>query len=100
MLKLHLREPGYTFSGCVPFTKLHERSQKFRETCNLKHIYKNELDKACFVHGTAYSNSKDLAKRTILDNLKYDGCQRGLVSMIYTFFLKKKQDQEQVQRKR
>ena len=69
MLKLNLREPGYTFSGCVPFTKLHQRSQKFRETCNLKHIYKNELDKACFIHGTAYSNSKDLAKRTILDKV-------------------------------
>ena len=26
---------------------------------------KNELDKACFVHDAAYSDSKDLTKRTI-----------------------------------
>ena len=58
-------------------------------------MYKNELDKACFVHDTAYSGSKDLTKRTIADkNLKnraidiakdpkYDGYQRGLASMVY-----------------
>ena len=58
----------------------------------------NELDKACFVHDAAYSDSKDLTKRTIADkNLKnrafditkdpkYDGYQRGLASMVYKFF--------------
>ena len=71
-----------------------ERIQKFRETCNLKHIYKNELDKACFAHEAAYYNNKDLARRTISDkilkerayeiaiNPKYDGYQRGLASMV------------------
>ena len=33
----------------------------FRETGNLKHPYKNKLDKACFAHETAYSYRKDLA---------------------------------------
>ena len=28
---------------------------------DLKHIYKNELDKAWFSHGAAYSDCKDLA---------------------------------------
>ena len=57
-------------------------------------MFKNELDKACFVHDAAYSDSKDLTKRTIADkNLKnrafdiakdpkYDGYQRGLASII------------------
>lgn len=36
-----------------------------RVTVNLKHIYRNELDKVCFAHYAAYSNSKDSAKRTI-----------------------------------
>ena len=38
-----------------PFTK-------FRETGNLKHLYRNELDKTCFSHDTVYSDSKDLGK--------------------------------------
>ena len=62
-----------------------ERIQKFRETGNLKHLYKNELNEACFAYDAAYSDSKDLTKRTISDkvlkdwaneiatNRKYDG---------------------------
>ena len=54
------------------------------------YIYKNELDKACFAHDAAYSDSNDLTKRTVADKFlrdkafniakdpKYDGCQRGL----------------------
>ena len=48
-------------------TKRHKRIQKFRGPDDLKHIYKNKLYKARFVHDTAYSYSKDLAKRTISD---------------------------------
>ena len=33
------------------------------------YIYKNELDKACFVHDAAYSDSKDLTKRTFADKI-------------------------------
>ena len=65
------------------------------------YIYKNELDKACFQHDTAYGDFKDLAKRTASDkilrdkafniakNPKYDWYQRGLASMVYKFFDKK-----------
>ena len=42
MPELHLRQPGFTYSASVPFTKDCERIQNFRETGNLKHIYKNE----------------------------------------------------------
>ena len=41
--------------------------KEFRETSNLKNLYRNELNKACFVHDAAYSDSKDLAKRTSKD---------------------------------
>ena len=30
----------------------------------------NELDKACFTHDAAYSDSKDLTKRTVADKIK------------------------------
>ena len=57
--------------------------------------------KACFQHDMAYGKSKDLAKRTQSDKVlrdkafeiarapKYDGYQRGLASMVYTFYDKK-----------
>ena len=35
--------------------------------CRLSHIYKNELDKACFQHDMDYSKYKDLKGRTQYD---------------------------------
>ena len=47
-----------------------KKIQKFRETGNLKRIYKNELDKVCFLHNGTYSDSsKDLAKSTVSDEI-------------------------------
>ena len=56
--EFHLKQPEFTYSVCGPFTKHHERIQKFRETFNLKDLYRNELEKVCFAHDAAYSNSK------------------------------------------
>ena len=93
MPELNLKQPGFTYSACGPFTKNKERMEKF--------IYKNELDKAYFQHDMAYGKSKDLIKRTQSDKVlkdkafkiasdpKYDGYQRGLASMVYKFFDKK-----------
>ena len=72
MPELHLKQPGFT-GACRSFTKHRERIQKFRETGNLKHLYRNELDKACFAHDAAYSESKDLGKRTISGKILKDG---------------------------
>ena len=46
MAELHLKKPEFTYSACGPFTKNRERIKKFRETGNLIHLYRNELDKA------------------------------------------------------
>ena len=98
MPEIHLRQPQFTYSACGPFTRHEERIQKFKETGDTNYAYKNELDNACFVQDAAYSDSKDLTKRTIADkNLKngafdiakdpkYAGYQRGLASMVYKFF--------------
>ena len=48
--ELHLRQPGFSYSACRSFTKHHERIRKFIETGNITHVYKRELDKACFTH--------------------------------------------------
>ena len=69
MPDIDLRQPQFTYSACGAFTKHEQRIQKFRETGDTNYIYKNELDKACFVHNAAYSDSKDLTKRTIPDKI-------------------------------
>ena len=75
--------------------------QKFKETGDGRYIYHDEIDKACFQHDMAYGDSKDLTRKTdfykilrdkafnIATNLKYDGYQRGLASMVDIFFDKK-----------
>ena len=88
MPEMHLKQPGFTYSACRPFTKNKERIQNIKETGDTSHIYKNELDKACFQHDMRYGDFKDLKRRTASDkvlrdkafniakNLKYDGYQR------------------------
>ena len=96
--EMHLKQPGFNYSACGPFTKNKERIQKFKETGDTKYIYKNELGKACFQHDMAFGDFKDLARRTTSDkvlrdkafniakNPKYDGYQRGLTSIVYKVF--------------
>ena len=103
MPEMHLRQPQFVYCACGPFTKNKEIIQKFKETGDTSHIYKNELDKACFQHDMAYGDFKDLTKRTAADKVlrdkafkivsdqKYDEYQRGLASMVYKVFDKKSQ---------
>ena len=63
----------------------------------MKLYISKRIRKACLTRDTVYSNSKDLAKRTISDNIlkgipyeiaiiyKDDGYQRGLASMVHKF---------------
>ena len=69
MPEMLLRQPGFTYSACGPFTKSKVRIQKFKETGDTSYIYKNELDKACFQHDMVYGDFKDLAKRTAADKV-------------------------------
>ena len=101
MPEMHLKQPGFTYSSCRPFTKNKERTKKIKETGDSRYIYQDELDKACFQHDMAYGDFKDLNRRTSADkvlhdktidiakNPKYDGYQRGLASMVYKYFNKK-----------
>ena len=98
MPEMHLRQPGFTYSACGPFTKHKERIKKYEQTGDTQYIYRNELDKTCFQHDAAYTNNKDLLNRTRTDKIlrykaygiaskpQYDGYQRGLASMVYKFF--------------
>ena len=72
MPEMHLKQPGFTYSACGPFTKNKERIQKFKEIGDTNHAYKNELDKACFQHDMAYGDFKDLARRKASDKVLRD----------------------------
>ena len=63
MPEMYLKQPGFTYSVCRPFTKDNERIQKFKETGDKNYIYKNKLDKVCFQHDMAYGDFRDLARR-------------------------------------
>ena len=98
MPEMHLKQPGFTYSACGPFTKNKERIEKFMQTGNTDFIYKNELEKARVQQDMAYGKSIDLTKRTQSDKVlrnkafkiaidsKYNGYQRELASIVYNFF--------------
>ena len=101
MPEMHLRQPQFLYSACGPFTRHKERIKKIKQTGDTRYIYRNELDKTCFQHDSAYADHKDLINGTksdkvlrdkaydIASNTEYDGYQRGLASMVYKFFNKK-----------
>ena len=45
--KMHLRQPGFTYSACGSFKK-EKKTQKFKETGDLQHIYQNKMGKTYF----------------------------------------------------
>ena len=101
MPEMHLKQSGFTYSACDPFTKNKERIEKFMQTRNTNFIFKNELDKACFQNNMSYGKSKNLVKRNQSDKVlrnkafkigsdpKYEDYQKGLASMVYKFLIKK-----------
>ena len=48
MPEMHLKQPGFTYSACGPFTKNKERIQKFKETGDTNYIYKMNLIRLVF----------------------------------------------------
>ena len=68
MPEMHLKQPGFTYSACGPFTKNKDRIQKFKEIGDTKYIYRNELDKACFQHDMAYGDFKIQQEEQLLIN--------------------------------
>ena len=101
MPEMHLRQPQFVYSACGPFTRHKERIKKLKQTDDMRYIYRNDLDKACFQHDSAYADNNNLINRTkadkvlkdkacnIASNPEFDGYQRGLASIVYKFYDKK-----------
>ena len=102
MSEMHLKQPKLTCTAFGPFIKNKERIQIFKEIGDIKYIYRNEVDKACFQHDMAYGDFKDLPRRTASDNVlrykafnlaknpKCDRYQRSLASMLMVLIFDKK----------
>ena len=83
--EMYLRQPQFVYSACGPFKN--KRISTYRR-----------YDKACFKHDATHAKYKDVENRLISDqklrnsaydiasNPKYDGYQKGVASMVYTFF--------------
>ena len=95
--KCILKQPGFTYNACGPFTRNKERIEMFMQAINTDFIYRNELDEAYFQHDLAYGKLKYLRKITESDKVlidkafkiasdpKYDGFQRGLTSIVFKY---------------
>ena len=98
MPEMHLWDPKVKkYSACGLFTRHQKRIDMFMKDGKLSHILKNRLDAACFQHDSAYAKYKDRLNRKesdvlknkalkIATNLRVNGYQRGLASVVYKFF--------------
>ena len=72
MPEMHLKQPGFTYGACGPFTKGKERIQKIVQIDDRNYIYKNDLEKACFQHHTTHRKYNGLTQRTASDEVLRD----------------------------
>ena len=69
--------------------------QKFKATGDSRHIYQNELCKACFQHGMTYWDCKDFPKKIAADKVlldkafdRYDDINVDLLNLFIYFLTK------------
>ena len=46
--EMHFRQSRFIYKACGPFIKNKEKTQRFEETGDSRHIYQNELDNLAF----------------------------------------------------
>ena len=76
MLKMNLKQLGFTYSACGPVTKNKERIQKLKRNRRFQ-IYLLQLIiyKACFQRDKADGDSNDLQEGIAIANIPhYNGC--------------------------
>ena len=98
MSEMHLKQPGFTYSACSPFTKKKQRIQKFMPTVDTRYTYQNKLDEGCYQHDMTYGSYKDFVIRTEFDKALRNKAfktagdptyQTGSASMVHKMFNKK-----------
>ena len=72
MPEMHLKQPGFSYSACVPFTKHKKEFKIKKKTGDTSYIYKKDIDRACFQHHMASGDFKDLTRRTAFAKILRD----------------------------
>ena len=100
MPKMDLKQLWFVNSAYGSFIKNKKQIQKFKETGDLRFIYRNEVNKQCFQNEMPYGNFQDLAKKTASDkvlcrkafwiasNPNCEEYQKGLSAMVYKYSAK------------
>ena len=83
MSEMHLIQLRLPYSVCGAFTKNKEGIKIFIETGDLRYIYQNELDQACFQHDMAYRDFIDLNEEQLL--IKYYVIKHLILQKIRSF---------------
>ena len=101
MPEMHLKQPGFTYSACGPFTKIKERIKNLKKHGILDTFIKMNQMKLVvnmiwLVEILKIKVEEQLLIKyctikifNIAKNLKYDGYQRRLASMVYKFLVRK-----------
>lgn len=87
MPEMHLREPGITYSAYGSFTNT-EAIEKFKERGRLKDIYQTKQIKAAVTTRATFDKVLGDKAFNLVKNLKRNGYQRGIVSLVYNCFTK------------
>ena len=69
MSEMNLKQSGFMYIACGPFTKSKERMQKFKETGHSRYICQNKLEKKSFHQDMAYGDFKGLIRKTATDKI-------------------------------
>ena len=85
MSQMYLKQSGFTYRACGLFTKNRETIQIFMQPGDIRDIYWNKIDKACFQHDMSYGRSKDLVERTESDKVLRDKAFK--IEIIITSFI-------------
>ena len=72
MPEMHLKQPGFTYSACGPFTKNKERIKNLKKREIQAIFTKMNLIKRFFTMIMVYRDFKDLKRRTASDKVLRD----------------------------
>ena len=72
MPEMHLRQPGFTYSVCGPFTKTKQRIQKFMQTGETNYIYKKEFLSVTIIVKSVFEEDGKYYPQVFLDEYLYE----------------------------
>lgn len=72
MPEMYSQRSGFTESACEGSAKTSDRIWLFKESNDVRYVFRNKIEKVCFHDDHAYSSGEDLVKRTEADKVLKD----------------------------